>query len=238
MKASDIMEKSVIAVGSDAGVSEAVRIMLQHKISGLPVIDAKGELVGIVTEGDFLRRTETGTEVQRTRWLQLLAGTGRLAEEYVRSHGRKVAEVMTTDVAAVSEDTELSAIVSIMEKRRIKRVPVVRDRKVVGIVTRADLLRGFARVIPGGAAAEAPKNDLELRNRIVAELNRLPWAARNTISVTVKNGEVDLQGAIFNVKERDALRVAAENVPGVKAVHDHLVWVEPMSGMALDVSPT
>ena len=236
MKASDIMEKSVITVGSDAGVSEAVRVMLQHKISGLPVIDAKGELVGIVTEGDFLRRTETGTEVQRTRWLQLLAGTGRLADEYVRSHGRKVAEVMSADVAAVSEDTELSAIVGIMEKRGIKRVPVVRDRKVVGMVTRADLLRAFARVIPGGAAAKAPRGDLELRNRIVAELDRLPWAARNAISVTVKNGEVDLQGAIFNVKERDALRVAAENVPGVKAVHDHLVWVEPMSGMALDVS--
>ena len=147
MKASDIMEKSVITVGSDAGVSEAVRVMLQHKISGLPVIDAKGELVGIVTEGDFLRRTETGTEVQRTRWLQLLAGTGRLADEYVRSHGRKVAEVMSADVAAVSEDTELSAIVGIMEKRGIKRVPVVRDRKVVGMVTRADLLRAFARVI-------------------------------------------------------------------------------------------
>ena len=236
MKASDIMEKSVITVGSDAGVSEAVRVMLQHKISGLPVVDAKGELVGIVTEGDFLRRTETGTEVQRTRWLQLLAGTGRLADEYVRSHGRKVAEVMTTDVAAVSEDTELSAIVGIMEKRRIKRVPVVRGRKVVGMVTRADVLRGFARTIPGGAPAEAPKSDLELRNRIVAEIDRLPWAARNAISVTVKNGEVDLQGAIFNVKERDALRVAAENVPGVKAVRDHLVWVEPMSGMTLDVS--
>jgi len=137
---------------------------------------------------------------------------------------------------AVSEDTELSAIVGIMEKRRIKRVPVVRGRKVVGMVTRADLLRGFARVIPGGAAAEAPKSDLELRNRIVAEIDRLPWAARNAISVTVKNGEVDLQGAIFNVKERDALRVAAENVPGVKAVRDHLVWVEPTSGMTLDVS--
>ncbi len=237
MKASDIMQTSVITIGSDAGVSEAIRVMLQHKISGLPVVDAKGELVGIVTEGDFLRRAETDTEVQRPRWLQLLMGTGKLADEYVRSHGRKVAEVMTPDVAAASEDTELADIVGMMEKRRIKRVPVMRGRKVVGVVTRADLLRAFARVIPGGAAADTPKSDLELRNRVADEIGRLPWAARNTISVTVKNGEVDLQGAIFNVKERDALRVAAENVPGVKAVHDHLVWIEPVSGMTLDVSP-
>jgi CBS domain-containing protein len=238
MKVSEIMTANVVTIGQDATVNEAIRLMLQNKVSGLPVVDAAGAVVGIVTEGDFLRRVETGTEVQRPRWLQLLAGTGKLADEYVRAHGRKVSEVMTPDVAAADENTEIGAIVETMEKRRIKRVPVVRGRKLVGMVTRADILRALARAIPAGAKTAAPSSDLELRNRVVQELGRLPWATRNTISVTVKNGAVELQGAIFNVKEREALRVAAENVPGVTAVHDHLVWVEPVSGMALDVSPS
>ena len=238
MKASDIMATGVITIGSDASINEAIRLMLQHDISGLPVLNAAGKLAGIVTEGDFLRRAETGTVIHRPRWLQLLVGTGKLADEYVRSHGRIVAEVMTGEVAVVGEGTSLSDIVKIMERHRVKRVPVMRGGEVVGMVTRADLLRAYARTATTLAAATPPRGDLELRDRVVAEIERLPWATRNVISVTVDNGTVDIQGAVLNVKHRDALRVAAENVPGVKAVHDRLVWVEPVSGMALDLSPS
>ena len=238
MKASEIMARNVIAIRAEASVNEAVRLMLQHKISGLPVVNAADELVGIVTEGDFLRRAETGTETQRPRWLQLLMGTGKLADDYVRSHGRKVAAIMTADVVAVGEDAALGEVVKAMEKWRIKRVPVIRDRKVVGLISRSDLLRAFARAIPTVAATTAPEDDLKLRDLVQAAFDRLPWSMRNMIGVTVKNGAVDLQGVVFNVRERDALRVAAENIPGVKAVYDHLVWIEPVSGTALDLSPS
>jgi CBS domain-containing protein len=238
MKASEIMARNVIAIRAEASVNEAVRLMLQHKISGLPVVNAADELVGIVTEGDFLRRAETGTETQRPRWLQLLMGTGKLADDYVRSHGRKVAAIMTDNVVTVGEDAALGEVVKAMEKWRIKRVPVIRDRKVVGLISRSDLLRAFARAIPTVAATPAPEDDLKLRDLVQAEFDRLPWSMRNMISVTVENGAVDLQGVVFNVRERDALRVAAENIPGVKAVHDHLVWIEPVSGTALDLSPS
>jgi CBS domain-containing protein len=237
MKASEIMARNVITVGADASANDAVRLMLQNKISGLPVVNAAGELVGMVTEGDFLRRAETGTETQRPRWLQVLMGTGKLADEYVRSHGRKVSSIMTEDVVAVGEDATLVEVVKAMEKWRIKRVPVIRDRKVVGLVARSDLLRAFARTV-SAATTNAPESDLKLRDLVQAEFDRLPWSMRNMISVTVKNAVVDLQGVVFNVRERDALRVAAENISGVKEVHDHLVWVEPVSGTALDLSPS
>jgi CBS domain-containing protein len=237
VKASEIMARNVITISADASANEAVRLMLQHKISGLPVVDAAGELAGIVTEGDFLRRAETGTETQRPRWLQVLTGTGKLADEYVRSHGRKVSAIMTGDVVAVGEDATLADIVKAMEKWRIKRVPVIRDRKVVGLVSRSDLLRAFARTVSAaGTTTNAPESDLKLRDLVQAEFDRLPWSMRNMISLTVKNAVVDLQGVVFDVREREALRVAAENIPGVKAVHDHLVWIEPVSGTALDLS--
>ena len=238
MKASEIMARNVITIGADASVNEAVRLMLQNKISGIPVVNATGELVGIVTEGDFLRRAETGTETQRPRWLQVLMGTGKLADEYVRSHGRKVSAIMTGEVVTIGEDATLAEIVKTMEKWRIKRVPVVRDRKVVGLVSRSDLMRAFARIVSAAAATAAPEGDLKLRDTVQAAFDRLPWSMRNMISLTVKNGVVELQGVVFDVREREALRVAAENVPGVTAVHDRLVWVEPVSGTALDLSPS
>ena len=141
MKAKDVMTSPVVSIEPDASIWQAVRIMLQRHISGLPVIDQKGGLVGIVTEGDFLRRAETGTQRRRPRWLEYLIGPGRLADEYTRSHGRKVSEIMTADPLTISEDTSVDEIVQLMEKRQIKRLPVVRDQEVVGIVSRANLMR-------------------------------------------------------------------------------------------------
>src|SRR5215475_1877029 len=146
MKAADFMSARVISVTPDASILECVRLMLQHRISGLPVIDAAGSLVGVVTEGDFLRRVEAGTERKRPRWLEFFAGPSRLADEYVQSHGRKVSDVMTPEPITVHEDTPVEEVVRLMESRRIKRLPVMRQDKVVGIVSRANLLHALATV--------------------------------------------------------------------------------------------
>jgi CBS domain-containing protein len=231
MKAKDVMTSPVVSVGPDASVLEAVRIMLQRHISGLPVIDKEGRLVGIVTEGDFLRRAETGTQRRRPRWLEYLLGPGRLADEYTRTHGRKVHEIMTADPLTVSEDTPLDEVVRTMEKRRIKRLPVLRGTEVVGIVSRANLvhaLAGLAREVKPARAG-----DQAIRDRIIAELAGQTWAPTALINVIVRDGVVELWGTITDERERQALIVAAENAPGVKAVKDHLAWVDTMSGVLL-----
>ena len=232
MNASDVMTREILSVRPDAMIAEAIRMMLDNRISGLPVIDESGRLVGILTEGDLLRRGETATERHRPRWLEILMGPGRLAEEYVRTHSRRIAEVMTREPVSVAPDTPLKEIVELMERHRIKRVPVLDGDAPVGILSRADLLRGLA----GALAAEpgAATSDEEIRERILAELARTSWVPRDGIAITVENGVVDLNGVILDEKERAALRVAAENVPGVKAVEDHLVWVEPVSGTVID----
>jgi CBS domain-containing protein len=233
MRAADVMTTNVISVGSDASILKAVQLMLQHKISGLPVVDASGTMVGMVTEGDLLRRAETGTARRRPRWLELIIGPGRLADEYVRSHGRKVEDVMTVEPVTVKEDTPLAEIVRLMERRRIKRVPVMRDNRMVGIVTRVNLVRALASMAhetnPDGVADERA-----LRDHILARLKRETWAPIASIDVTVNNGIVDLWGTILDERERKALLVAVETVPGVKAVHDHVVFVEPTTGMVIE----
>ena len=228
MKAQDIMTLGVVSVQSNASVMRAVQPMLQNEISGLPVVDDKGSLVGIVTEGDFLRRGELGTQRKRPRWLEFLVGPGRLAEEYVHACGRKVDQIMTPDPYTVSVDTPVDEIVRLMEKHRIKRLPVVENGKPVGVVSRANLLTALAsaaREVTGPAP-----DDVAIREQILVECANQPWAPE--INVIVKNGIVELKGAMTDERERQALIVAAENVSGVKAVHDHLVWVDAMSGMA------
>jgi len=229
MKARDVMCPRVISVPSDASVIEAVRLMLQNRISGLPVVGPKGELVGIVTEGDFLRRGEIGTQRRRSRWLEFLVGPGRLADEYVRARGRKVDEVMTPDPVTITEDTPLDEAVDLMERRRIKRLPVVREKRLVGIVSRANIMRALAS-LAREAKAPAP-DDAAIRERILAECKEQSWAPM--VNVLVRNGVVELWGTLTDERERRALIVAAENVPGVKAVHDHMVWIEPVSGLTL-----
>ncbi|HET9816413.1 MAG TPA: CBS domain-containing protein [Xanthobacteraceae bacterium] len=229
MKAKDVMTSPVISVEPDASIWQAVRIMLQRRISGLPVIDKHGYLVGMVTEGDFLRRAETGTQRHRSRWLEFLLGPGRLADEYTRSHGRKIQDIMTSDPVTVTEDTSLDEVVRTMEKRGIKRLPIVRGNDVVGMITRANLVHALA-----GVARElmpTTTSDEAIRERLLSELAKEAWAPVGLIDVTVRNGVVDLWGTITEARQRPALVAAAENVPGVKAVHDHLGWVDVMSGM-------
>jgi CBS domain-containing protein len=236
MKASDVMSRNILSVGRDAPIAQAIRLMLDNQISGLPVIDAAGKLVGIVTEGDLLRRSETGTERHRPRWLEILMGPGRLAGEYVRTHGRKVEEIMTRQLVSVTPDTPLDEIVALMERRRIKRMPVLDGDTPVGIVSRADLLRALARILEEQPVAMA--GDDEIREHILAELAKVSWVPRDGLAITVADGIVGLDGVILDEKERAALRVAAENVPGVRAVEDRLVWVEPVSGTIIDAPHT
>ena len=229
MKAHDVMTWGAITVEPDESVTRAVQLMLQNKISGLPVVDDKGEFVGIVTEGDFLRRGELGTQRQRPRWLEFLLGPGRLAAEYVLAAGQKVAQVMTPEVKTIAPETPLEEIVRLMEHHRVKRLPVVQDGKLVGIVSRADLLHALGSVARD--LEPAAGDDATIRERIIAECAKQRWAPH--INVVVRDGVVGLWGVITDDRARDAFIVAAENVPGVKDVHDHLAWIEPMSGMVL-----
>jgi CBS domain-containing protein len=232
MKVADVMTREVVSIAPDASVMEAVRLMLQHKISGLPVVDKSGKLQGVVTEGDFLRRVETGTERKRSRLVEFLLGPGRLADDYVHATGRKVGEVMTADARTVGEDEPLEKVVHLMERYRIKRLPVVRGDKVIGIVTRQNLMRALATL----ALAQHPvaADDATIRERLLAELKRHAWAPVGLIDVVVKDGVVKLSGALTDERERQAIRIAAENIPGVKKVEDHLVWIEPNTGMIVE----
>ena len=231
MLAGDVMTRKVISVASDASAMQAGTLMLKHQISGLPVVDSSGVLLGIISEGDFLRRAELGTQRRRPRWLAFLIGPGRLASEYVQACGRKVKEIMTPNPYTVTEATPVTEVVQLMERHRIKRVPVVCGRRLVGIVSRADLLRALARL--ARATETVATNDAEIRERVMAELRRQNWAPLDLINVIVRDRIVELQGTITEDSARQAMVVAAENVPGVRAVHDHLVWVEPVSGMTV-----
>lgn len=228
MRAHQIMTRSVVTVRPDATILEAANTMLQHHVSGLPVVDAAGKLVGIVSEGDFIRRGEIGTQKKRSRWLSFLMGTD--ATQYVREHGRKVCEVMTHDPLTIAEDATLEEIVNAMEANGIKRMPVMRDGKLVGIVSRANLLHAvasLAREIPDPTA-----DDDHIRSRIIQALEKHDWSPFG-LNVIVRDGIVHLSGVITDEGSRQAAIVATENVAGVKKVHDHLSWVDVMSGMYL-----
>ena len=229
MRVKDVMTQNVISVEANESVLKAARLMLQNRVSGLPVIGATGEVVGIVTEGDFLRRVEIGTQRHRPKWLEFLVGPGRMAAEYVRVNGRRIDEIMTPDPLSVTEDDLLETVVDLMERHRVKRLPVMRGAKMVGIVSRANLMHALASLTRGDTTPPA-NDDLAIRDRILVALGKEQWAPK--ANVVVKNGIAELWGALTDERERQALIVATENISGVKVVHDHLVWVEPMSAMA------
>ena len=232
MKAKDVMTRHVVSIGPDATVLQAARLMLQHHISGLPVVDGAGALVGILSEGDFLRRRETATERRRSRWLEFLMGPGKIASEYTHSHGAKVSEVMSDEVQTVEESTPLEDVVELMERHRIKRVPVTRGKKMTGIVTRSNLMQAMVSMARSEQAP--PKGDAEIRERLLAEIQKEQWAPAAMVNVVVHKGVVVLWGVVVVVCQREALKEAAENIPGVKGVKDHLVWIEPTSGMVIE----
>ena len=228
MRAHQIMTRPVITVTPETTIVEAATAMLQRHISGLPVVDAAGKLVGIVSEGDFIRRSELGTQRKRGRFLAFILGPGRAATDFVHEHGRKVAEVMTPDPLTVTEDTRLEAIVALMEKNHVKRLPVMRGDGIVGIVSRANLLQAVASL--ARAIADPTADDDHIRNRIIDTLHKNTWCPQS-LNIIVRDGIVHLGGIVIDERSRQASIVAAENVTGVKKVHDHLCWVDPMSGL-------
>jgi CBS domain-containing protein len=228
MRAADVMSPSVVAISPDAPLSQAIRLMIEHRVSGLPAIDTEGRAVGMLTEGDLLRRVETGTEGEAPGWFASFFFPGRQAERYVQTHGRRVAEVMTPDVVCVKEDTPLAEIVALMQRKRIKRLPVVRGEKVVGVVSRADLVRRVGELL-GKSTATA--DDAEIRRQIMEGIAHAPWAPRTSVSIGVEDGVVLLDGCVFDIRERSAIGVLAENAPGVKRVENRVICVEPATGM-------
>ena len=228
MRAHQIMTRPVVTVSSETTIVEAANTMLQRHVSGLPVVDAAGKLVGIISEGDFLRRSEIGTQHKRGQFLRFILGAGQAATDFVHEHGRKVAEIMTREPLTISEDTTLEDIVELMEKNHVKRLPVMRGDQVVGIVSRANLLQAvatLARQIPDPTA-----DDDHMRNRVIDALSKNDWCPFG-LSVIVRDGIVHLSGVITEERSRKAAIVGAENVAGVRKVRDHLCWVDPMSGM-------
>lgn len=230
MRAHQIMTKDVITVTPRTSIEDAANIMLRCQLSGLPVVDESGQLKGIVSESDFLHRSEIGTSRKRPALIEFFCGPGRLAREFVHERGRRIEDVMTCDPVTVEEDTSLDDLVNLMEQKRIKRLPVMMGTKLVGIVTRSNILRAVASIaheIPDPTA-----DDIHIRDRILRQVNSTHWRPIS-FDVTARNGVVNLHGIITDDRARQAAVVAAENTSGVKQVHDHLCFMEPYSGFVM-----
>jgi CBS domain-containing protein len=228
MKARDVMVQHVITVSPETDIHAVANTLVQNGISALPVVEHDGRLVGIVSEGDLIRRAETGTERRRSWWLDMLTSTQTLAAEFARSHARKVKDVMTHNVVTATPETPLSEIANLLEKHGIKRVPIVENGRLVAIVSRANLVQALASRAPALEGVEA--KDETLREAILATLRGKRWGT-GMVNVIVQRGVVDLWGFVDSADERKAVRVAAEATPGVVAVNDNL-RVQPMvSGM-------
>ncbi|HEY7459725.1 MAG TPA: CBS domain-containing protein [Xanthobacteraceae bacterium] len=217
MKAADVMESHVVSVRPDTTVCDVARELVARKISAVPVLEDGGRLVGIVSEGDLIRRVEAGTERHRSWWLELLTSSEKLATDYVKSHARYAGEVMTREVVTVREDTPLAEVAKLFEQHNIKRVPVVRDGKVVGIVGRADLLHVLADL---HSKSHPVLDDAGIRAEILRQLKSEHWFSSAQIEISVRDRVVKIEGIVMSQEQRRAIEVAAENVPGVKSVND------------------
>jgi CBS domain-containing protein len=220
MKASEIMTKRVISIEPEANIVQAIKLMLKNHLSGLPVIDRPDKLVGIITEGDFLHRREIGTELKRNAWLDAIFGPEQSTHDYVRAHGIRVAELMTSPPITVDADTSLDKVVHLMEGRHIKRLPVLRKGKVVGIISRANLMRALASI--HRTSSKTSRNDQEIRKRIAADIEKQNWAYGADIMVLVRDGVVDLCGTLNDASQRGALTALVREKSGVRKLYDHL----------------
>jgi CBS domain-containing protein len=220
MKASEIMTRRVVSIEADATIVQAIKLMLKHHFSGLPVVDSSGKLVGVISQGDFLHRSEIGTEFKRNAWLVALFGPEESAHDYVRAHGIKVSELMTRQPVTVDESTSLDRVVHLMERYRIKRLPVMRREKMVGIISRTNLLRALASIHRSSPTPSI--NDREIRKKIISDIKRQNWAYGIDITVLVRDGTVDLCGTFSNPAQQAALRTLVKEQSGVRKLYDHL----------------
>lgn len=223
MQAKDVMTRNVVSVQPETPVSEIAGLLLERRISAVPVVNPEGTLVGIVSEGDLMRRAETGTEGTRSWWLALFTAPEDTAANFVKTHGGHARDVMTRNVITAGEDTELSEIAELLERHHIKRVPIVRDGKPVGIVSRANLLHGLV----SRERAPSPGGGDEAIRDAVMKAVRETGAREEFINIVVSGGTVHIWGAVESVAEQNALRIAAENTAGVKEVIDHTGTMTP-----------
>lgn len=220
MNAADVMVRQVVTTRSDSTIRDVAALLIAKHISAVPVTDADGNLLGIISEGDLLRRSETQTERQRSWWLKWLVSNETLTAEFVKSHSRRVSDVMTRNVIVARPDTPLHEIATLLEHNRIKRVPIVQGGKIVGLVSRANLVQALATW-----RDESPptvRDDVALRDAVMANLEKEPWAPTALINVMARSGVIDLWGLIDSETQRSAIRVAVEVTPGVTAVNDNL----------------
>jgi len=220
MKARDVMVSPVVTVQQSATVSDTAKTLVERGISAVPVVDPQGKVVGIVSESDLLHRVEAGTERRRSWWLRAIAADEVLAADHVKEHASKIADIMTQAVVTATPDTPLHEIAMLMERHAIKRVPILANGELVGIVSRANLVQAVASARKD---LEVPLSDKAIRDKLLAQLNGECWAHTGLLNVTVTNGIVDLWGFSSSDVERRAIRVTAERAPGVAAVNDHLV---------------
>lgn len=228
MQVQDIMTRAVVSVKPSSTLTQAIAKLLSNGISGLPVIDDDRKLVGILTEGDMLRRIETSTEPHVSRLMSFLRSTGSQAEEFVRTHSRRVRDVMTEEVESVAPDADLEMAVELMEKKHVKRLPVLKDGQLVGILSRSDLIRALGRKLKG-EDQEKPASDAEIRERLSEMLEGQPWYNGRDVRFDVRDGVVRFEGIVIDQRTRLALWVAAENIAGVKSVDDKLTFVDPLA---------
>jgi CBS domain-containing protein len=221
MQASDVMVRDVVTVHPETDLAKAVKLLAEHDVSVLPVIDGENNLVGILSEADLIRRVEIGTEKHRSWWLEAVTGAATLAAEFAKEHGEKVGEIMTPEVVSVAEDTALSEIAALLERKRIKRVPVVRNEKLVGIVSRSNLIQALASVV--GHIDQPAESDRQIRLELLSRLEQESWTDFGSRNVTVGDHVVHLWGLVGSPEERKALLALAESVPGVARVSDEMI---------------
>jgi len=221
MKAMDVMNREVVTVGPGTDVSEAARLLAEHDVSALPVVDGDRHVIGILSEADLMRREEIGTGTQRPWWLEAVTPASTLATEFTKSHGRKVSEVMSPSVISASEDASLADIASILERNRIKRVPILRNGELVGIVSRANLIQALAS--SGPVSGGDRDGDREIRLALLDELAKQPWTDFGSRNVIVSDGTVHIWGLVSSEQERRALIAMAETIPDVKSVADEMI---------------
>lgn len=214
------MTAPVITVTAEASVPDVARLLLERHISAVPVVDGGGILLGVVSEGDLIRRAEAGTQRHASWWLSLVSDPEDDARDWLKSHGRRAGDVMTRNVIVVTEDTPVPEIAELLERHRIKRVPVVRDGCVVGIVSRANLLQALV-ARPAASPVETTGDDRALREAVF-EAVRATGSRTVYVNVLVTEGVAHLWGMAHSQAERDAMRAAAESVPGVKRVEERI----------------
>jgi CBS domain-containing protein len=221
MRAVDVMVRDVVTVRPSTDVAEAIKLLAEHDVSALPVVDDAGNLVGVLSEADLIHRVEIGTEKRRPWWLEAVTGASTLAEEFAKAHGKKVDEVMTSDPISVSEETPLSEIAVLLERKRIKRVPVVKDGKLVGVVSRSNLIQALASAV--GRFDQHGETDRQIRLELMSRLQEQSWTDFGSRNITVGEGVVHLWGLVGSEAERKALLALAESVPGVSRVCDEMI---------------